>query len=561
VTFTAASLNGNLSSLGTAGTVDVSFVWGTSQYGPYPNSTPPQPKTVGEAFTADLTGLDPSTTFFFRARADGGAHGVTYGDQASFSTPPSVVTEAATDIEETTATLNGTVTDDGGEACQYRFQYDTDSGEPYAYQTAWTGSKTTGQSFSEAILGLDEGKKYYFRAQAKNDTRGTSSGAEVTFLTKPDPPTGLSAAAASISRIDLSWTEGDGAGRTLIVRKEGGYPVDRGDGSEVYFGRGTSTSDMGLSQGTTCYYRAWSEVTGSRQWSDEYDEAQATTGVTTATGTGTATFTASSGTIADLTAIARATITCPAPLGLAFPHGFFSFNITNIPPGSTVTITITLPWAMPVGTQYWKCQNGAWVDVTSLLGDNDGDNVLTLTLTDGGLGDADVTANGTIVDPGGPAVPPGEREAPPTMPDGASTGGEPPMRVTPPDLKPKYLSVNPRQAHPDQPVTVLTNVVNRGGMEGSYIVNLMINGQLEQRKMVVVGPGATQPVQFTISKAQPGTYTVAIGGNRARFTVIGADRVGSVGPGSGLVLAVATFVLVVLAGLLLLVVRKRFQAG
>ena len=32
---------------------------------------------------------------------------------------------------------------------------------------------------------------------------------------------------------------------------------------------------------------------------------------------------------------------------------------------------------MPVGTQYWKCINGQWVDVTSLLGDNDGDNVLT----------------------------------------------------------------------------------------------------------------------------------------------------------------------------------------
>jgi len=275
--------------------------------------------------------------------------------------------------------------------------------------------------------------------------------------------------------------------------------------------------------------------------------------VATATGTGVATFGTSSGSITGLTAIAQATLTCPATPGLTFPHGLFSFNITNIPPGSTVTITITLPSAVPAGTQYRKCQNGAWVDVTSLLGDNDGDNVLTLTLTDGGLGDADGTAKGTIVDPGGPAVVAGT---------GAATGGKPaPMRLTPPDLKEKYLSVNPRQAHPDQPVTILTNVVNEGGMEGSYTVNLVINGQLEQTKTVIVGPGATQPVKFTISKAQPGTYTVAIGGNRARFSVIGADGVGSVGLGSGLVLAVATFVLVVLAGLLLLVVRKRFQAG
>lgn len=45
------------------------------------------------------------------------------------------------------------------------------------------------------------------------------------------------------------------------------------------------------------------------------------------------------------------------------------------------------------------------MDVTSLLGDNDGDNMLTLTLTDGGLGDDDGAANGTIVDAGGPGNP------------------------------------------------------------------------------------------------------------------------------------------------------------
>ena len=36
------------------------------------------------------------------------------------------------------------------------------------------------------------------------------------------------------------------------------------------------------------------------------------------------------------------------------------------------------------------------------MGDNDGDNVITIELTDGGLGDDDLTANGTIVDDGGP---------------------------------------------------------------------------------------------------------------------------------------------------------------
>ena len=42
--------------------------------------------------------------------------------------------------------------------------------------------------------------------------------------------------------------------------------------------------------------------------------------------------------------------------------------------------------------------------VSILIGDNDGDNFLTLTITDGGFGDADLTVNGEIVDPGGPAT-------------------------------------------------------------------------------------------------------------------------------------------------------------
>jgi len=190
---------------------------------------------------------------------------------------PAVTTGNATLVEETTATLHGTITDDGGESCQYRFQWGTTQGGPYTDNTTWIGSKTTGQSFSAAITGLGKGTKYYFIAEAKNST-GTDNGTELSFLTKPDPPDPFTATAVSDTRIDLSWVKGDGAENTMVRRKTGTYPASITDGDEVFFDTGTNTSDIGLSPDTTYYYSAWSEVTGSQQWSDAYAAVITTTG-------------------------------------------------------------------------------------------------------------------------------------------------------------------------------------------------------------------------------------------------------------------------------------------
>jgi len=126
-------------------------------------------------------------------------------------------------------------------------------------------------------------------------------------------------------------------------------------------------------------------------------------------------------------------------------------------------------------------------------------------------------------------------------------------------LKVKYINVNPQQAYANQPVTISTNVVNSGDESGSYTVDLKINGQVEQTKMVSVGPQGTQPVKFTITKAQPGTYTVNIGDQKSSFTVTDAGSRPSAGMGEGFLIAVAAAVIVILVGLLIIVARRRFQ--
>jgi hypothetical protein len=94
---------------------------------------------------------------------------------------------------------------------------------------------------------------------------------------------------------------------------------------------------------------------------------------------------------------------------LEFPHGFFSFTIEGLAPGETAVVTIGLPDAMPPETEYWKYGPTVaesfdhWYQFP--LGDNDGDNIITITITDGGDGDHDLTVNGTVVEPGGPGQP------------------------------------------------------------------------------------------------------------------------------------------------------------
>lgn len=131
--------------------------------------------------------------------------------------------------------------------------------------------------------------------------------------------------------------------------------------------------------------------------------------VATATYTGTANFASSSGAIVSLVAVPESTLPAEGKPNLSFPHGFFSFQIMGLTNGQTVTVTITLPSAVPEGTQYWKYgptlddHTDHWYQLP--VGSDDGDNVITITLVDGGLGDDDLIANAVIIDQGGPGNP------------------------------------------------------------------------------------------------------------------------------------------------------------
>jgi len=104
------TLHGNLTDLGTATTVSLSFQYGTTS-GSYANESTPVTyngtPTPPYDFSAGISGLTRATTYYFRAKAVGDATG--YGEESSFTTLdnfPPVITEG----DSTSVTMS----EDGG---------------------------------------------------------------------------------------------------------------------------------------------------------------------------------------------------------------------------------------------------------------------------------------------------------------------------------------------------------------------------------------------------------------------------------------------------------------
>jgi len=164
---------------------------------------------------------------------------------------------------------------------------------------------------------------------------------------------------------------------------------------------------------------------------------------------------------------------------------------------------------------------------------------------------------GTTVDIGafeleGGGLPPSTEAQPGVSPSNPNNWTR---NLNPPTLSVQFVSINPQQATANQPVTISTNVVNTGDQGGNMNVALKINGQVEQTKTVSVGPQASQPIKFTVTKAQPGKYSVDIGGQTGSF-IIPDSRVTQSAPSAGLI-ALIIIGIFVLATVMVLVLSRR----
>ena len=192
-TQTEAMLNGSIDPEGN--TVEYHFEYegpGVTGKQSTPTATLSAADFTSNSVSAQVAGLEPGMTYNFQLVATYGVGktSVSGATQKMFTThavtAPIATTLAAEGLEETEATLKGTV-NPGGEATEYFFEYGTDT--HYGQKTEKATLQASGgsnQGVSATLKGLTPGTEYHFRLVAKNN-QGPAEGLDHSFKTMSPP--------------------------------------------------------------------------------------------------------------------------------------------------------------------------------------------------------------------------------------------------------------------------------------------------------------------------------------------------------------------------------------
>ncbi len=361
-TLTSAVSGGTISSDGNGAITAKGVCWSTTA-NPTPLLTTKTDEGAGSAsFTSNLTGLTPSTTYYYRAYATNSA-GTGYGTELSFTTaaivtPTVATTPTVTSITLTSAVSGGTIASDGGASVTAKGVCWATNPNP----TIGGGNKTNEgagiASFTSSLTNLTAGTTYYVRAYATNSA-GTGYGDAILFSTRAvEKPTLETVTASAIEQTTATsggTISADGGGAitakgvcwstsptptALLATK-----TNEGGGSTSF-----TSNIINLLPGTTYYYRAYATNSAGTGYGTEHSlltKPVLVATVTTVTATSvTQTSAVSGGTIPSngggaITAKGVCWSTSPNPTALLTTKtnegggsASFSSNITGLLPGT-----------------------------------------------------------------------------------------------------------------------------------------------------------------------------------------------------------------------------------
>lgn len=444
ITATGATLGGTVSSNGAP--TNVTFEYGlTSAYGGAGSplaavESPLAANATNAPVSAPLSGLSCNTVYHFRVDADNGVGGMVSGADQTFTTgacaagSPTAATNAATAIGASGATLNGSVSSNGTPTV-VKFEFGTSSaygaaGSPVTATQSPLAANAVNAPVSATLANLACNTTYHFRVDADNGIGGTIAGGDLTFTTSACPagaPTATTTAASSITAASatLNGLVSANGSATTVTFEYGPTTAYGGAGSPLTavqspLGAAASNAAVsadlaGLACATLYHYRVVAANGGAtvdgadRTFTTAACSTSTTFSGPTVTGTGTVTAQIAGG--GPACGFATAALVGPPatpPQGVSFPDGLFDFTTSGCT--GPVTLTVTFPTAFQSNESYWKYgptpgQPAAhWYTIGAAQSLSLSGHVASFVLNDGAVGDDDGLADGSIRDPGGPAV-------------------------------------------------------------------------------------------------------------------------------------------------------------
>ncbi len=218
------------------------FEWGSdTSYGSQTATEQVGNGTDNTLVTEKICGLEASTTYHYRAVASNGGD-LVFGEDQTLVTndtgdtattdvpigfpgeiPPTVISDAATDLGPTAATLNATVNPEGA-STQVYFEWGTDTtyGNTTPLQALENGFDDT--PVSHILSGLSPETEIHFRAVAFN-AFGTMIGEDQSFMTPSDNPK---------EEIEIPCVEGEEPTAMVFGSHTGGCRIDTNSDGDTF---------------------------------------------------------------------------------------------------------------------------------------------------------------------------------------------------------------------------------------------------------------------------------------------------------------------------------------
>ena len=235
-----------------------------------------QNRSVGAVLRESVTSVQRGTVYYYRVRAQnsGGTSGNSATQSLKTYSLPAVVAPTVTAITQTSATLGGNITTNGGAPLFSRGTAWGTTMHPYPLANPLDEGGTASGMFSHSRTGLPAGTLIYFQAYAHGGG-GDGVSTNATFWTIPPDPSAGPATGLTAYGFTANWSATTGATNYFLdVSTSSNFSSFVGGYQNLPVGNVLSWAVTGLAPGLTYHYRVQAQNSGG---ASGYSAPQSTT--------------------------------------------------------------------------------------------------------------------------------------------------------------------------------------------------------------------------------------------------------------------------------------------